>query len=307
MLARSARSAHICLRCQTRLSRRLKVPKRSFTTTPKDGEFENPSEPESRPSTIAKGERASHPLRSSSRCLLGRVYGNRGYEKREHLEQLNGVTTLGQPAGVIVLKDAQFEYSEPRARSEYIPPTDEVNRIDIAAAVKAEHGLVPQNQVDRNIEDHRPQNPLEPISQKEFHSLCRQLDEGFTLNQLQKYIVRYERTHGAGNAAQALEQEGTVRNESIIRRTAWMPERSESGEAFEESYMRGYEPEKVVVNGRAISAATRKQIAAIRVLRECWQVDVQEVVESVGEIEFEVGPIEFKLLLGMYDTDTSFV
>lgn len=224
---------------------------------------------------------------------LGRIRGQRGFEFREHFKKLS-VNSLGQPADVIVLRDALCDRPyrpEPKISER------KKERIDILARLAAERGLIQQSDVNKNIEAHKPEDPEEPLSEEDFHNLAKQLQQGFTIRQLSRYIEQHEKVQGLESELRTNAGRSVPKNKPVVSRTAWMPGRSGSGEAFAENFMRGYEPEKVEFRGKIVSSLTQKYLLSLRILRECWQIDVNEVIEAVGEIELIIKPIYFELLL----------
>ena len=66
-----------------------------------------------------------------------------------------------------------------------------------------------------------------------------------------------------------------------------MPQVSMTGDDFEETLLRGYDSE----------AYTPKQRLALMLMRQCWQLEVHEIAESLGEVELEVASTDLELLI----------
>jgi hypothetical protein len=182
------------------------------------------------------------------------------------------------------LRDAGVRY-KPRPEIEELKDD---GAVDILEQLNAERGLIDQTEVEKNIEELKPRGSQKLVTWDELQSIEQQLVNGFTVSQLVRYIGSFEERR----KAEKLFDTSKINNEKlepIIRRTAWMPGTSESGEDFEESLLRGYGSE----------AFTPKQRLVLQLLRQCWQLEVSEICESVGEVELEVQPVELELLLSM--------
>ncbi len=226
-----------------------------------------------------------HPLRKKAitEHPLGRLYGFRGHKLREKRAELN-VDSLGAPAEVIVLRDAGFYSNRPRE----IEELKATEKVDILAQLDAERGLITQADVEKNIEKFRPKTKT--ISLVELQQLQRELVSGFTTSQLIKYLD----THGRRQKKEDEEHIIGTRQEyprAVIRRTQWMPRTSETGVEFEESSLRGYDSE----------AFTPKQRLVLVLLRQIWQLEAQEIVDSIGELEVEISGTELELLIGEWE------
>jgi hypothetical protein len=229
-----------------------------------------------------KGPGAWHPLRKKAitEHPLGRLHGFRGPRLREKRAELN-IDSLGTPAEVIVLRDAGF-HSKPLREIEELKVAE---KVDILKQLDAERGLITQADVEKNIEEFKPKTKT--ISWDELQQLQRQLVSGFTTSQLIKYADAYGRRQKKGEEGnEAGTQKGSVG--AIVRKTEWVPGISETGDDFEESALRGYDSE----------AFTHKQRLALLLLRQCWQIEAQEFIESTGEVELEVRGTELELLIG---------
>jgi len=223
-----------------------------------------------------------HPLRKKTvtEHPLGRLHGFRGHRLREKRAELN-IESLGAPAEVIVLREAGF-HSNPRREIEELKVAE---KVDILKQLDAERGLITQADVEKNIEEFKPKTKT--ISWDELQQIQRQLVSGFTISQLIKYSDAYGRRQ---KNSDKYHEVGTRKSAigAIIRKTEWVPGISETGNEFEASALRGYDSE----------AFTNKQRLVLLLLRQCWQVEAQEVVESIGEIELEVCATELELLIG---------
>jgi len=317
MISRGTSGTHVCWRCQLRLPESLptnsvslpplrpprgarlqhddawtvRVETSSTLAQSSEGSRNDHVEGISRTPTRIKqtwgikGPGAWHPLRKKAvtEHPLGRLHGFRGHRLREKRAELN-IDSLGKPAEVIVLRDAGF-HSNPRPEIEELKA---IEKVDILTQLDSEKGLITQADVEKNIEEFKPKTKI--ISWDELQKLQRQLVSGFTTSQL----IKYSDAHGRRLKKRNEEPELDTRNDSIgviRRRTEWAPGISETGDKFEESTLRGYDSE----------AFTHKQRLVLLLLRQCWQLEAQEVVESIGEVELGVRSIELELLIGRLD------
>lgn len=319
MLSRSASPAHICLSCQLRILRRSSA---IFLSTAKEAESPQLRTKRARhsqfrqfsstrlnrlkisheyePSPNDKHENGGPPIRFASKDEPGgRIHGRAGQEVREETRSL-GVNTLGAPSDVIVLKDARKDWFWPPKQAPPILPPE--GSIDLLAAIEAERGLVAQSEVDANIEDHKPKNPGVPLSAREFLRIRQTMEDGFTIQQLQRYVRGYlakeaehEQIHDPKAQARKGKKDWRSRAahsgpSSLLSKTSWYPDITEDQETFQEHPLRGY----------STIQHTTKQTLVLHVLRTCWKLDVREVVESAGQIELRIKRQEFEFLTSPY-------
>jgi hypothetical protein len=324
MVLRRTSGAHICLRCQSRLLKQAARPNSVLTTyaqqtrgirlqqndvwqeTLESSKLISPSaegpteaavrEAKTRqPSDRKKIRRDTVykrlPLTNDrlTEHPLGRLHGFRGRKVREQAVGL-GVDTLGTEAKVIVLRDAGVRYS-PRPEIEELKGG---KAVDILAQLDAERGLIGQAEVEKNIEELKPKDFPKPITWDELQVIEQQLVHGFTVSQLVRYIGSFEERQ----KAKILSDVGKTQKKypgPIVEESKWMPGISENGEEFEESLLRGY----------GSAAFTPKQRLVLQLLRQCWHLEVREVIESIGEIELKMGSAELELLLSMLQFNKS--
>lgn len=216
---------------------------------------------------------------------LGRFYGFRGPRLKENVAELN-VKSLGEPAEVIVLQDTGFRFHPP-PEIEELKTTE---KVDILARLDAEKGLIGQADVEKSIEGFRPKSKI--ITWDELQSIQRQLVTGFTTSQLTIYTQAFERRKKDQEEKHEVEPSKKLVG-AILRKTVWVPGISETGEEFDEDVLRGY----------GLEALTPKLRLVLRMLHQCWQLEVKDVIESIGEVEFEIRSEELDLLIRKYDTD----
>jgi hypothetical protein len=210
---------------------------------------------------------------------LGRLHGFRGHKLRENAAELD-VNSLGEPAEVIVLRDAGFRFNPQREMEEM----KMVEKVDILAQLDAERGLVGQAEVEKSIEEFRPKSKT--ITWEALQSIQRQLVAGFTTSQLVKYIEAFERRKKNKEEQHGLESQDDLPG-AILTKTSWVPGTSETGEEFDDGVLRGYGSE----------ALTPKLRLVLLMLRQYWQLEAQDIIESIGEVELEIRSKELELLI----------
>ncbi|KAH8811406.1 mitochondrial inner-membrane-bound regulator-domain-containing protein [Xylogone sp. PMI_703] len=271
MISRPVSSTHICLRCQLRLAKRPLTSRIQFFCQ----------------STEASPEQATNHTRKArlrhrsgfKRPDIhrgGRLYGFRGNQLQEDHESLK-TEALGKPAEVIVLRESRFKIfnSVPQ-----LDPEESPEKVDILAQLDSERGLPGWNEVEDNINELRPEDGESPRNWEEFDKLVRVLQEGFTVSQL----VRYINIHGKSKQKdQNLEDSESP----ILRKSAWMPDISKPGEHFDESPIRGY----------YWKSHTSKQRLVLLLVRDCWNLEVPELANGIGEIEVHIRTEDLELLL----------
>jgi len=201
----------------------------------------------------------------------GRFYGHRGQLQRENRELLK-LKSLGDPAEVIILRDTEFKaYSFGAKQIEDLAPRS----INILAELDNERGLVGRKEVEENINQFRPQKGKEPQTEEDFNNIVQEIQASFTSSQLARYIQAHEKgvPKLAGDAL-------------ITGITPWTPGISKSKDPLDEED-RGY----------SFSSYTGKQRLALRLVRHCWNLGLPQLEEGIGEIEVELRPRDYYLLL----------
>lgn len=275
---------YVCVRCQLHLSRRLawRLPS-SFsqralhsTATPLSNDpFHNDDDEELPPEALAYLRRLDKP---ESVAREYRLWGN------ERVKAQNATlrsSRLGRTAKVILL-------SESLAEPHYEGETRELEAkdslgIDILAQLDRERGTLTWADIEAGIEESRPGVGQGPETLWEFDDLARSLQDGFTTHQMIAYIASHKARQKLQDTAQKTAQTAQKATTSKrntgprIRVSQWMPGTSDIRK-FIESPLRGYAKESHSY-ARAI---------AIRILRECWQVEVAELAQGIGEVEVSI-------------------
>ncbi|KAJ8066727.1 hypothetical protein OCU04_004118 [Sclerotinia nivalis] len=317
MIRRHISAAHICLRCQIRLGQRS-LPfsaRRAYSTElAKDHEENGPGTSNGqlqhnesqggsgdtelpfnekdeikRPIEWPPERQDDIPIR---RPYVGRIpksnhgikhlsgpkpkfYGHTGTKKFGDKVTLSGVDALGKTAEVLVLRDSKFKAPKKKVKG-FINESPTPESIDILARIQSERGIVSLEDIITNINDFRPDK--EKIQTwSDFNDLVQSLQNSFTITQLRKYI----RSYPADERMKKVPSLGVgilYDENAISRATPWVPEISPISQPIDYSPTRGY----------SASSYTEKQNLAVRILRECWQLEVPELVEGIGEVEVQV-------------------
>jgi hypothetical protein len=217
---------------------------------------------------------------------MGKLHGLHGKKLREERERLH-IDALGEPADVIVLRDSKFRtYSHVQR----IVAAEEPEPIDILASLDNERGLPGQQEVEENINQFRPKEGEGPQDWDAFNTLVKDIQAGFTTSQLARYVRSFSDVNGDDISA--------PRVPSLIPHISpWMPESSQAGQNSDDTYTRGY----------SLASYTSKQKLVLRLLRECWKVEVPELEYGVGEVELELKPKDYDLLLRKYPYHLAFI
>ncbi|KAE8448750.1 hypothetical protein EG329_008965 [Mollisiaceae sp. DMI_Dod_QoI] len=289
MITRRPWGQHICLRCQRSLAKRALHPQSpvlqrfserrrySQQAARKVNDDQN-----SESSDVDVGRIREEKYETKAARPLGKLRGHRGLYKREDLEELRGATALGDKAKVIVLRDSIFsKYALDEQKMRKVKP----KHIDILGQLAEERGLVGEEEVTENINGFRPEEEGGPRDFDQIKELVLKLQESFTAPQLDKYIKDFK-----GKCKQ--EDPDNVWNAKnstapITRITPWQPGISEIEEYFENDPLRGY----------GLESYNPKQRLVLRLLRECWMIELPELADGIGQFEIQVQNADLDLLL----------
>jgi hypothetical protein len=282
-------SPYICLRCRLSLSKR---PLASLQRRNASGNSQRPPIEHYVPSTEQELERMNYRNRLSNRQsrvsgksagaqAFGKLYGHHGHARREGIEDLK-TTRLNNPAKAIVLRDTIFNFYtyDKVAVKPKLP-----EHIDIERQLNEETGLVGVDEVNENISSLRPPIGQDTVDRDVLNALVQQLQEGFTTAQLEKYIELYTAVE---SETPDVELESSKKGKSKLRVTQWLPGTSEIEDRFDADPLRGY----------FLDSHTNKQRLALRLLRNCWGIELLEIAEGLGQFEIQVKPKDLDLLLG---------
>jgi len=285
MLALRTSSAFVCLRCQFKLAQ-----PRRFPSIARLGPYSSLQITEQ----DATKQRLRSPPKPVNPHPLGKLRGRCGKRVREGSASL-GVESLGTPAEVIILRDA--EHDDVREDFTKAPETKKgkaLKQEEILASLQDEKTTPAQDEVNKQIESLRPQPPLDPdehtyLSQVEFQKLYSLLYDGFTLKQLSNYFASC-----TGVAKDGVEDEmlqglikGTSKGKKPAHQSEWRPGTSPIDKRL---------PEGNIGALRKKQGPVGKYILADQILRKAWDIILLEEIESLGELEVSLKHWQLSLL-----------
>lgn len=308
MIRQHISAAHICLTCQIRLGQRplQSSIRKAYSTglvadeengrgtsndqTDHNGELDNNRETESYSgrSIDATGSRESppnhlhrHVSRRFRRLKLSddkpstpntKVYGHTGLQKVGDNVKLS-VDALGKSAEVLILRDSKLKFYKQKTKgiNEDAPPES----FDIFARIQSERGLISSKDVATNINEFKTRGETLK-TWDDFNELAQSLQDSFTHAQMRQYIQSYPREERMVKVP-SLGSGIPDKEKTTVRATPWIPEISPIDQPIDPSPLRGYSP----------PSYNHKQILAARILRECWKLEVPELVEGIGEVEVQ--------------------
>lgn len=288
MFARQSGRVSICLRCQARallqagqpLHPRADVHRSLFHASNPVLE-QDQILPRLGRSSSPELERRRHGFRSV--YIRGKLRGKRGREVRDDAATLP-VNTLGQPAEVIILRDAPSERehdavttppSEPSKRS-----SPQLSEQEIIASLAQEKEDSWREKVDQRIQSLRPKNAGDDkstptISRREYKTLERALIDGFTSRQLKDFLKRNQP-----------DAQSSAEGQQVPSFAPWRPGTTPIGVKLSHG--------PIQVEGLAHGP---KQRTVARIARELWRIDIAEEVSCIGELEFAVPKTHLSLFM----------
>jgi hypothetical protein len=183
-----------------------------------------------------------------------------------------------------VLRDSRLLANKPFLRE---IEALESKSIDIQATLNSERGLVGQKEVEENINQFRPGKEQHPQSWDEINKLVQKVQAGFTASQLARYVQLFGTPYKSPQTPQ--KARGVKK---FLRISPWIPL---SGD--ENGNVQRYKPSS---GGHPIASYTGKQLLALRLIQECWHVELPGLPELEDEGDNQTGEIEIKLFPGVY-------
>lgn len=226
---------------------------------------------------------------------------------RETSERL-GTDMLGKPAYAIVMKERgriNNDKKKKKKRESFGGPSKVTELKDMfnVEALLGKYQLDPpsQSEVRDNINELRPKSEFY-LSEKEFRRLQHELEEGFLKSQLIHYLDTFKSGGADGDLADTSSWDNPQeqmrrfmgRFPWIKSYEPWTPlDSSASAIAINDDpnrHLRGY----------LRSDAPAKTRLAVRILRECWRLQIEELSTGLGEITINLHSREFMLLMRGY-------
>ena len=179
----------------------------------------------------------------------------------------------------VVKKSSKRREPEPVASD--TPP-----QVDLASLLTSQSDDSLPEDILLNIHELRPKD-TRVLSEKEFMKLKKELLQGFTSVQLEDYIKEYLDTRRL-----ALEEFITEEPPWILERRPWVPAVENAGQDVEPQ-----------LDGYITADMTPKERLVTRLMRKCWDLSYQEVLDRDGYLVLRLRDVEFSLLTRMSSPD----
>ena len=207
--------------------------------------------------------------------LPHRKYASRGHIVSPDQEGLS-INILGKPGSAIVLRERGALRKRPQQQGhdithDQIDPTSFLP--DEGIATTTEEALL-------NIHDLKPKG-MRVLGPRQFQDLRNTLANGFTTFQLESYISIHKES-----------QRFSQDNKNTAEVTPWLVERRPWAPIVENP-VKGSEPQ---LDGYITKGMARKERFAVRLMRECWDVSSQDVLDQAGHLSLTLRDVEFSLL-----------
>lgn len=300
MITRSSLRPHVCLQCQRNLTKRftqsttnadpdpsarsIDTSRSSSSAIQHEPPTEKPTFRTRRKPFINRKFKATSGTRVVGLDRTARLHGHRGRKLQENIEDLK-LNSLGDAATAVVLRDSKYTFYTHVARLK----DQEAEHVDIGKLLEQERGLVSQEEVRSSIDALRPQESQIPQTWEELNEYINVLAEGFTTTQLATYFES-SKTKAIPGVILDDDNKYLTSDSHILGVTPWMPGVSQISESFEANPLRGY----------VVASQTTKQKLAIKIFRQCWQLEVPEISEGLGQFEIQLARQDIDLLSSMF-------
>ena len=284
---------YVCSCCRKQLSREIKF--RGLAAYPVFSRFITvPSIPSNADVHAQRTSSARKKKSNRKRHVfypLGKLRGTPGKTVREKFVNLE-TQSLGQPSEVIILRDTTFnpgtKENEKMQREVTENPT--LDSKAIVASIEAEKLQLDVADVIKEVDRLRP-GPF--LSQEKFLDIRNHLRNGFTAQQLRKYIKAKYPDFSRENKLKksSFEAQSPSKSATYERgiRSLWLP-----GTRSIEDRLPLNDVEKSRL--RAYKSSYKVLLAEIIVLG-CWNVTIEEDIDAAGQIEMRIRPWQCSLLL----------
>ncbi|KAK4145363.1 mitochondrial inner-membrane-bound regulator-domain-containing protein [Dichotomopilus funicola] len=208
---------------------------------------------------------------------LPRRYFSRGHFVAPEQEGLS-VETLGKPGSVIVLREKGV--ASARGMPEPEEEDDPANAVDPAKLLGSREAAEAFDDILLNIHELKPEG-APTLTDFEFNRLCRNITDGFTNAQLSQYLKEYQSIKKLSG------EEDPVPDLPpwILEREPWIP--------IVEPALQEPDPR---LDGYVTKRMKSKTRLAIRILRQCWDVSNQRVLEKDGYMSIHLSDLDFGLV-----------
>lgn len=210
----------------------------------------------------------------------------RSYISRGHVltpeERGLGVDMLGKPGSAIVLRE-KFTIKK---REPQLPLDQPINQdVDLSSLLDGASQPVP-SEVVKHIQELKPEESVLPS--EIFNELIDKLVKGFTRAQLKQYMVHHDEVRQSIQQQQQQEEEEQWPSSNppwVVWKKRWTPA-VEAPLRELGAHLQGYIT-------RDMAPKTR---LAVRLVRECWGVENEAVVNNIGSLTMKLRDVEFELL-----------
>jgi hypothetical protein len=221
-----------------------------------------------------------------------------------------GSDMLGKPAYAIVMRDGGI-YSRKKhsVEAEDAPgAADEHERLDINSILLQQAQPPTEDEVRGNINELRPKSEIY-LAEKDFRKIQHELANSFLKTQLSNYLKTFREENSTEILTPTVVNENETKSESeasvetystkptdlvdpkyewITKISAWIP--LGSSEAITDQTDRH-------LYGYVSPTAKAKDRLAVRIMRECWGLHMEELSVGLGEVRLTLREHEFILLL----------
>ncbi|KAL2142456.1 hypothetical protein VTI28DRAFT_1165 [Corynascus sepedonium] len=208
-----------------------------------------------------------------------RTYTSRGQIVAPEQEGLD-IDMLGKPGSAIVLREKRTRKKKRQLAELKLDAAAPETQVDPASLLADDNAAAESEDILVNIHELRPKDKR-ILSDKEFTQLKNTLVDGFTSAQLTRYIREYE-------TIRQLSQEDDHTPELpawVLEHQPWVPTAVNRVEGVEANLV-GY-----ITKGMA-----PKSRLAVRLMRNCWDLSNQLVLDRDGYLSLRLRDVEFSLL-----------
>lgn len=208
-----------------------------------------------------------------------------------------GIESLGKEAEVIVLRDGRhWARRAPPVAAGPEKTMDEGLKIE---DWMEEEDVLSLDDVMENIHGLKPERQI--VSAREYKSLFDTLFNGFTILQLEKYAAWHREQPILKTIKDEVFGDTNVTSEEPAipadvtpkhRQYVWMTEEAH----WTPSVDGAVEDAQYPLAGYILKSMPPKQRLVVQLMRECWGISIQELLNGNGHIDIRVRDLEFKLL-----------
>lgn len=207
------------------------------------------------------------------------------------------VDALGEAAEVIVLREKR-EQRRKASLQETSSEELESAGLKVEDLLDEQESVSPDN-VIRYIHGLKPEHHI--VSQREFKSLFNTLLGGFTTLQLEEYVIWYREQSILETIKDEVFGEDETSSKELTTPEDVLDKKGEYAWMIEQTHWTPYvdgavKEARYPLKGYVMKSMLPKQRLVVQLMRECWEVSVQELLDGTGVVEIRVRDLEFKLL-----------